>query len=82
MERSMDASSDASNHAVCTHPDKLVGHTTENIQRGELLFKRTSAARDDLMAILKQSTAEAEAAEAAGLPDVECMVCERPVMQT
>ena len=35
--------------STCTHPDKLVGHSAEQIRRGELLFKRASDAKDQLI---------------------------------
>ena len=48
--------------SMCTHPDKLVGHSEEDIRRGELLFKRATMARDALMANAREVAAEREAA--------------------
>ena len=57
--------------SVCTHPDKLVGFETEDVRRGELLFKRASSARESLIAELRSASqskpcqAEARRQEAA-----------------
>ena len=61
--------------SVCTHPDKLVGHSASNIQRGDLLFKRASIARDQLVEQLKAASIAAEAAAAAGLPEPPGATC-------
>ena len=42
--------------SVCTHPDKLVGFETEDVRRGELLFKRASSARESLIAELRSAS--------------------------
>lgn len=38
--------------STCTHPDKLIRHTPADKRRGELLFKRATDARDELLAQL------------------------------
>ena len=53
--------------SVCTHPDKLVGHSDTDIRRGDLLFKRASSARDMLLAVQRQAVALEEAALAANM---------------
>jgi hypothetical protein len=55
--------------SMCCHPDKLTGLSAENVQRGELLFKRASTARDQMLAQLRESAAAA--AEAAAAADAE-----------
>lgn len=43
--------------SACTHPDKLLGFEAEDIQRGELLFKRASSAREQLLKEVKDASA-------------------------
>jgi hypothetical protein len=44
--------------SMCTHPDKMVGHSPEDIARGELLFHRASKARDMLLASVREAASE------------------------
>ena len=54
--------------SMCTHPDKLLGHTADEVERGKLLFQRASEARDGLIAATRESAAAIErAAEASAL---------------
>jgi hypothetical protein len=39
--------------SMCTHPDKLRSRSTADMQRGELLFKRASAAREELLSAMR-----------------------------
>ena len=47
--------------SMCTHPDKLMGYSASDVRRGELLFKRASAARDQLLAALRDEEGEGQA---------------------
>ena len=53
--------------SVCTHPDKLIGHSAADIHRGEMLFKRASGAREQLLQIMREAAAAEEAALAQGM---------------
>ena len=54
--------------SMCTHPDKLLGHTADEVERGKLLFQRASEARDGLIAATRESAAAIErAAQASAL---------------
>ena len=54
--------------SMCTHPDKLLGHTADEVERGKLLFQRASEARDGLIAATRESAAAMErAAQASAL---------------
>merc|ERR1740124_208793 len=46
--------------SMCTHPDKLLGHTADEVERGKLLFQRASEARDGLIAATRESAAAIE----------------------
>jgi hypothetical protein len=50
--------------SACTHPDKLVGYSADDVRRGELLFRRASTAREGLIAELKQASGSRQCAEA------------------
>ena len=39
--------------SMCTHPDKLVGYADDDVLRGNMLFKRASSARDQMLAQLR-----------------------------
>jgi len=44
--------------STCTHPDKLINHSPWDKVRGELLFKRASAAKERLLAALRADEGE------------------------
>ena len=47
--------------SMCTHPDKLLGQSPDDIERGKLLFQRASGARDMLTAATRDAAAALEA---------------------
>jgi len=55
--------------SMCTHPDKLLGHTADEVERGKLLFQRASEARDGLIAATRESAAAIERAAKADAID-------------
>ena len=55
--------------SMCTHPDKLLGHTADEVERGKLLFQRASEARDGLIAATRESAAAIERAAKANAID-------------
>merc|ERR1740139_512957 len=55
--------------SMCTHPDKLLGHTADEVERGKLLFQRASEARDGLIAATRESAAAIERAAKADVID-------------
>ena len=55
--------------SMCTHPDKLLGHTADEVERGKLLFQRASDARDGLIAATRESAAAIERAARASAID-------------
>ena len=56
--------------SMCTHPDKLRARSEDDMKRGELLFKRASRAREELLASMRApgpaAPAEAHPSEAGG----------------
>ena len=50
--------------SMCTHPDRLVGRGAVDVRRGELLFQRASAAKDELLGAVRQAAAAREAESA------------------
>ena len=51
--------------SICTHPDKLVGRSASDIERGGMLFARASEARDQLQGTMKH-------AASLNMPEVGC----------
>jgi len=52
--------------SMCSHPDKLRMRTAADMKRGELLFKRASAAREELFGLMRVPASAVAAAAAAG----------------
>ena len=50
--------------SVCTHPDKLVGRSAADIERGGMLFARASRAREHLVGAMRAAAASDDAGEA------------------
>ena len=59
--------------SVCTHPDKLVGRSAADIERGGMLFARASQAREHLVGAMRAAAASDDAGEATPRPaEITC----------